>query len=355
MTCRPPTRRPGLTLTEVLVAMFIMALGMISLLTLFPLGAIQIGLALRDDRLKQTAVQADTFMRAHWRAKVVEPPTYTVILPQPPQPPDDFIWGFDSPTQLTNPGLIVRVPDPSYAVLVDPIGFYSRTGPDQTVVAASTGGANMGRRNMVLAWTYDPMTLTYTSTPFGQLDALRNCTLLDDITFAPNGVPEQTSSLITRQGRYNWAAIVQKPHNNEPNVSLTILCFSERPPLLNVADAERAITVPQTDVAVDQPYIDNIDPVLIEPTPSGLPPLIRKGGWIMDGTVDPMTLPTPPRPHAIRFYRIIGISDNGAGRLRLDIDPPYAGPLPTTAGASLTFYLFSGLTEVFQRPQLPPN
>jgi Tfp pilus assembly protein PilV len=45
------TRRAGLSRVEVLVAMFIMALGMIALLTLFPLGALQMGQALKDDPL----------------------------------------------------------------------------------------------------------------------------------------------------------------------------------------------------------------------------------------------------------------------------------------------------------------
>ena len=68
---RSPVRR-GVTLTEVLVAMFVMAIGMISLLTLFPLGAMQVGQALRDDRATQLARQADRLFRnshlSQWHA-----------------------------------------------------------------------------------------------------------------------------------------------------------------------------------------------------------------------------------------------------------------------------------------------
>ena len=44
------TRRPGLTMTEVLVALFVMALGTIAILTMFPLGMLQMGQALKDEQ-----------------------------------------------------------------------------------------------------------------------------------------------------------------------------------------------------------------------------------------------------------------------------------------------------------------
>ena len=43
-------RRPGITLIEVLVAIFIMTIGLLALLTLFPLGALRMAQALQDDR-----------------------------------------------------------------------------------------------------------------------------------------------------------------------------------------------------------------------------------------------------------------------------------------------------------------
>src|SRR5579871_5109208 len=66
------TRRPGLSLVEVLVALFIVALGSIAILTLFPLGALQMGQALKDDRTAQAAGQADGYMRWYWKSYVVD-------------------------------------------------------------------------------------------------------------------------------------------------------------------------------------------------------------------------------------------------------------------------------------------
>src|SRR3954464_8722899 len=44
------TRRPGVTLVEVLVAILITAVGLLALLTLFPLGALEMAQAIKDDR-----------------------------------------------------------------------------------------------------------------------------------------------------------------------------------------------------------------------------------------------------------------------------------------------------------------
>src|SRR5947207_2182363 len=51
-------RRSGVTLVEVLVAIFVMGVGMIALLTLFPLGALQMAQAIKDDRTGHAAGNA---------------------------------------------------------------------------------------------------------------------------------------------------------------------------------------------------------------------------------------------------------------------------------------------------------
>src|SRR5258707_6368496 len=54
------TRRPGVTLIEVLVAIFVMGIGLICLLTLFPLGAMSMASAFKDERAAQAAINART-------------------------------------------------------------------------------------------------------------------------------------------------------------------------------------------------------------------------------------------------------------------------------------------------------
>src|SRR5579885_1848168 len=50
--------RPGVTLTEVLVAIFIMGIGLLSLLVLFPLGALNMAQAIKDNRATQSCTNA---------------------------------------------------------------------------------------------------------------------------------------------------------------------------------------------------------------------------------------------------------------------------------------------------------
>jgi prepilin-type N-terminal cleavage/methylation domain-containing protein len=57
---RPRQRRRGITLVEVLVAIFIMGIGLLALLTLFPLGALNMARAVQDDRAGAIAADAAT-------------------------------------------------------------------------------------------------------------------------------------------------------------------------------------------------------------------------------------------------------------------------------------------------------
>ena len=57
--------RRGATLMEVLVAIFIMAIGMMALLVLFPIGALSMAQAIQDERCGQAAANAaDKAIRA---------------------------------------------------------------------------------------------------------------------------------------------------------------------------------------------------------------------------------------------------------------------------------------------------
>src|SRR3954452_21010406 len=56
--------RPGVTLIEVLITIFIMGIGMLALLALFPLGAVSMAQALKDDRVTSAAINADSLALA---------------------------------------------------------------------------------------------------------------------------------------------------------------------------------------------------------------------------------------------------------------------------------------------------
>src|SRR5262245_57907809 len=60
-------KRTATTLIEVLIAIFIMALGLVSLLTLFPLGATQMARSIQDERASQLAANATAYFRWYWK------------------------------------------------------------------------------------------------------------------------------------------------------------------------------------------------------------------------------------------------------------------------------------------------
>src|SRR5437763_596820 len=102
-------RRSGVTLVETLVAIFVMALGMLALLALFPVGAISMAQAIAHDRATHSALNGNAVVDI-WKLRdaanmiPAEPSAYTSPGTLPPlvSPP------------YTGPG---------YPVFIDPIGF----------------------------------------------------------------------------------------------------------------------------------------------------------------------------------------------------------------------------------------
>jgi len=174
--------------------------------------------------------------------------------------------------------------------------------------------------------------------------------MMDDITFNEAGVPDTAASGIgspvVRQGRYNWAAIIQRPVNaNRYVADLKILVFDGRPPGIAPLDAEK-IGVPTAaggPPAVTQQLVLNVG--------AAPPEHLRAGNWIMDGT---LVAPGVAAPNGIRnavWYRIQSIDkDSVPGQWIIDLQTP----LIRNVTAATQFYVFKGLLEVFDRPQLAP-
>src|SRR5262245_41387761 len=60
-------RRPAVTLMEVLSATGILAVAMIAILALFPIGVINMARAINQDRAATHAVNSDELMRMYWK------------------------------------------------------------------------------------------------------------------------------------------------------------------------------------------------------------------------------------------------------------------------------------------------
>jgi Prokaryotic N-terminal methylation motif len=216
---RLKSRRPAVTLIEVLVSMFIMAIGMLALLTLFPLGAISMGQALKDDRCASTAAMAEN-----------------VAIAMNIRHDTNVNAGFTGPPA-------------SNLVYVDPYGQgLGKVGGVIPRVSPSFVGAST------------------------QL-ADRWFSLPDDIKFSENGTPDTSSTggIVDRGRRYSYAYLLRQLQP-APNslVQLYVVVYSGRP--------TGVLTLEPTYAAVGAAGTNSL--VLTwgaQPTPN-----VKRGRWVLD-------------------------------------------------------------------------
>ncbi|HXD86014.1 MAG TPA: hypothetical protein VN641_05955 [Urbifossiella sp.] len=324
--------RRGMSMAEVLVALFIMALGVIAILTLFPVGMLQIGQALKDDRTAQCAAQADSFMRAYWKQFVVQK-----------QAPGDANMDF------TNPGCAFFNPDagsggnphglpptppgsPSYPVVFDPMGYASSWGPNTSPSFQFwVGNVNVPRRPLI-----------------NIASPLRTCSIMDGMDYnANNGA----ANVIDRELRYNWLWVLQRPQGTLPTentASMTIVVFDKRSFIYVPPGAENAFTS-LTPAANGNGGAGSTSVSF----PTGTQLGVQKGGWIADMTVLPPNV-AGGRGTVLNanFYRVVSVTDNGVTvdvELQQPIQDTAASPLPSE---SRTWVVMANVSEVFVRPNL---
>lgn len=390
----PRLRRRGITLLEVLIAIFTMGIGLLALLTLFPLGAIQMAQAIKDDRTGNEATHADALLRSHWNSVYLGggPMAYKtplVVLETNrgdafDDPQSDFLVGNtqrvypDSPAALHyrtrfSPVVATEPPafppgSPSFPVMLDGLGYFARinSNPEKSWVGRNTVAPNTGTPSLFLMPRRSALGFSTLPTPAGAL--IEPFSLTDDLTFETNGAA--TGPALERQGRYNWSAIVQLPRHETRGVAkLTIMVFDGRPALLANPGDEMVVSVPNFTVGVRTVTLT------VPPRNDGSAPLIRRGGWIMDSSIklipiaQPMTDPVTDQMwirHA-NFYRIAGLTEVASGpagtTFTLDLESPikplWNGRATFTNGTVLSYTanitLFAGLSEVFERHELRPE
>lgn len=174
-----PRRRSGVTLIEVLVAIFVMSIGLLCVLTLFVLGAQRMGLAFKDSNATQAVINA----RAYATIKNLRgDPTVTASL----QGAED---------------------GPSTPVFVDPLG--------------AVAGGSMGTIPRVTPSYFD------SASPKSR----QFFSLLDDVNFQRGtGAPKMFGSSIEREVIYTWAYLVQRQLKSDPGMTNAMACVFQRRP-----------------------------------------------------------------------------------------------------------------------------
>lgn len=324
-------RRPGLSLTEVLVALFIMAIGAISILTLFPLAALNMAAALKDDRTTQSAYQADGFIRSYWRSDGPDSPS-----------PDPFTNAFTNPGGVAD--ISTNTTGTSYPVFVDPMGSVARGGNPPPAVA---GQPHLPRRNLRLI----------ESSPRKNEFALRTSSLVDGLTFDPaqEGAAGDGTT-VEREYRYNWLWVLQLPDlslSARNKATLTVVVFDKRSHLF-VPDRAETFVTPVDDNGVPNPTVTPGQTTSLTVRAADVAGLVvQKGSWVMDATKDDAL----GIRHA-NFYRIVSATDretpNGTV-FDLGLDAPLRRADGGAGAYPLQQLVFlAGVAEVFTRKPLKP-
>jgi prepilin-type N-terminal cleavage/methylation domain-containing protein len=257
------TARPGITLLEVLVALFVMGIGLLALLALFPLGAVNMAQALRNDRAASAANLASEQAEA---MGLRHDPNVTSAFAQA------------SPKDRSGPSVPVFVDGLVGRVTADPVGGQGAT----------------------LIPRVQP---TYTAgQPAGV--AARWFSLLDDVSFGPNAAPE--GGVVQRGGRYTWAYLLRRPRYSQASVvELTVVVYSGRD--TGVAGGETLYP------ALGGKGSNN----LTLSYAGQAKPALRRNAWVLDVTPDGTTgLPLG------QFYRVVNVAEKGAGELSLEVEAP---------------------------------
>jgi hypothetical protein len=370
----PDACRKAATLVEVLVAMFVMAIGMVTLLALFPLGVLSMAQAIKDDRCALAAGNAAAIESAwdfrHGAPFLSGASPGTLNYAPYYNPTTSAYWAQDPNNATGNPNATVppgapsplpKVPSGSgYPLYFDPVGL--NNGAPFMLGAVSPSAANQpwspgiqrvfqfttsGANSHPIA--ANPLTATGASTALDW--HTRWFTLLDDVTFENNGVPSPGdpgggvgNQSIAREDRYSWAYVFRylncNPAAGPPppipapdQVEESIVVYSGRPQLA----AEQAFPAQWTN-----------NNTTVTVNFAGLPkPAIRKGSWILDNTVI--------APGGIVnangfFYRVVNVTEFAT---TMDLELLTSGRRGNNNTPNAFIVVMDGVVEVFDKPVSP--
>jgi hypothetical protein len=356
------TRR-GTTLVEVLMAIFIMAIGLLSLLTLFPLGVLSMAQAIKDDRTAHSAHNAAAIAKI-WDLRR-----------------DPFIaTAFDNPNPIPLLGGVQLPPasqlnpfGPSYPVYIDPVGCTAfpigpAAAPPGALAGDPVGGWIPRRTPRYLSDpTYNPLLLVNPALPYDPVANPINpanvkrlihqwCTLPDDITFGANGIPLGSNpnglwpnNAVERGTRYSWAWMARRPRAAvEDVVEVSVVVYSGRSTQVDAMLAPIGET--RYDAIFDLTGDRTVVRIEWDPAAGQEKPNLRRGGWILDASLQ-------SESHGGYFYRVVQWTEYPAGVsgplpvIDVELQTPLRGWNPAVSGTQPRGFIviMDNVSEVFDR------
>ena len=354
------TRRTGTSLIEVLVTIGILGIGLISVIAMFPMAAITMGQALRDDRTASSAVTADGYIRNVHHLNVVEPYLTPQSSPSEPyyyamdgnNPPNPFPSGPMSAltgTTPTSPSLSLPSQqlgssdtNPSYPVFVDPMGIAAGGG--------SAVGDLMFGSPAPNTFAIPRVTLSVMNGQSSTL-ALRLCSQMDGLTYGDQGLVQSNGGVITRELRYNWLWVLQRPTNSDRLTTTCKVVVFDRRVYLYKPPGTEALYAPVAPAS--GAFTTGFNPGQTIITIPGTTADVRKGSWVMDGTIgtDPNGLPIR---HA-NFYRVLSVETDANGNYALEVHTPVFridGLTGSANGYNGNLLVMPAVADVYERPAL---
>lgn len=298
------TRRAGATLLEVLVSIFIMGIGLLAILTLFPLGALNMAQAIKSDRAaalgRNGAAVASTFDLRDDAEAVLGMLTPGGGLPDP------------------------AATGPSYPVFIDPVGFQTYFGNFSIWVG---GVAGVPRR---------PSNFVKTGGVLDDAKIQRWFTAIDDLKFGTNGIP---STPVEREGAYSYGLMFRRPLSAEAGVTdLAVVVYYRRPLTLRGTFQGAEFFFDETKTTF------NTAANIITINAAGRAAPIRAGSWLLD-----VTLKGVPKPHAHAFfYRAASVTEVSPDVFEIEVTPPIRG-FPAGATSAGRVVVMEGVIDVLER------
>jgi len=291
MIYRAGTPRRGITLLEVLAAIFIMGVGMLALLTLFPLGALSMARAVRDDRAATFAANAASVAAAFDLRN--DPVVVVALASVPPPLPGGATWG---PVDPNGPGYPVFV-DPYYATLMTP-GLINLGAngipPAGTPGAWRTGASFAATAQSVARWF----------------------SFQDEIQFETTGQTVGGGAAIVRPGTYTCGYMLRRPRSSNADlVDLTVVVYSQR----NTELPSGETVFPDATIAGTAAGGTKGTNIIVLGYPVTNKPIIRRGSFLYDTTYKGPPAQTFGRVNGY-FYRIANVTETSTTTMNLELD-----------------------------------
>ncbi len=376
--------RLGLSLAEVLIAIFVVGIGLLAVLTLFPLGAMSMARAIKDDRTASHNLNMSAMCRWVWKDELGVPGTLREMYPEVPPAPlpgaslrlDPLLNAMENPNYRWNPDLgpAGEVPPPfqnpaygvppvlgasrprtgpgsdrpSYPVLVDPIGWNNvfNLGQPQQFWVAGRNDCIPRRSLRLVEWQRSNAPATQ-GLFIVDLDLLypgakrlmrnRYLTLMEDIGFFRDGTPEDstgTASAGTLGTAGNAANLSLMRDQVQRDGRYTSAFLLRRPrnntptvlELTVIVFSGRPVDAPAQESAYALRLVKGSTQADLFYAGPDRPP-VYKGTWILDGTMTRMEGEGPvfdDQPHGV-FYRVVNVEEDiegGNSVLRLELQEP---------------------------------